>query len=208
MSTPRPRTALTLPQLEAVLDAVHDAVITIDRDFIITSFNRAAEQATGCERSQALGRRCQEVMRHRVCRHIGKCPVPRLLATKRDCVTRRYYATDDQGQPLPFSLSAFALRDESGEIVGAIETFRNLAATGTAAQPAGVPPGLALGKKGLRAPANLRILEASQRQVILEVLRRHGWNRAGVCAELGLSRTTLWRKMRRLNISPVPPSRT
>jgi transcriptional regulator with PAS, ATPase and Fis domain len=42
--------------------------------------------------------------------------------------------------------------------------------------------------------------EKSEREVILEALQRHGGSRAGVSRELGMHRTTLWRKMKSYGI--------
>ena len=44
-----------------LLDSVPDGVFTVDAEWCITSFNRAAEQITGIRRQEALGRRCCEV---------------------------------------------------------------------------------------------------------------------------------------------------
>jgi len=41
----------------------------------------------------------------------------------------------------------------------------------------------------------------AERQVIEAALARNRWNRAEACRELGISRSTLWRKMRRLGIA-------
>lgn len=43
---------------------------------------------------------------------------------------------------------------------------------------------------------------ASEREVILEALRRHSGNRNSVSAELGMHRSTLWRKLKTLGIDP------
>ena len=42
-----------------------------------------------------------------------------------------------------------------------------------------------------------RIIE---REKILESLEKHGWNRCKAACELGVSRTSLWRKMKKLNL--------
>jgi len=46
------------------------------------------------------------------------------------------------------------------------------------------------------------ILLQSERQAIQEVLERHRWNKTAASRELGVSRTTLWRKMRKLGVPP------
>ena len=39
-------------------------------------------------------------------------------------------------------------------------------------------------------------------------LERHRWNRAAAALELGISRTTLWRRLHEFNLMPViPPKR-
>ncbi len=184
-----------------MLDAVSDAVITVDRDFIVTSFNRAAEQATGTERSRAVGRSCRDVLRNAVCAHVGDCPMTQLLATGSACITRQYTA-DRQGQEAPFSMSVYPLRDKAGTIVGGVEIFRRLVPAGSWSAFAEPGAKAASSTARLKPPEGIHPLEASQRRVIEEVLRRHHWNRAAACKELGLSRTTLWRKMRKLGIAP------
>jgi transcriptional regulator with PAS, ATPase and Fis domain len=45
---------------------------------------------------------------------------------------------------------------------------------------------------------DLRDLEA---RFLQETLRRHGWNRTAVAKELGIHKTTLWRKIKQLGLS-------
>lgn len=47
-------------------------------------------------------------------------------------------------------------------------------------------------------------LEAPERQIILEVLNRHGWNRHTTADTLGINRTTLYKKMKRLGLEDDP----
>jgi transcriptional regulator with PAS, ATPase and Fis domain len=41
-----------------------------------------------------------------------------------------------------------------------------------------------------------------ERSYIREALKRNLWNRTVTAAEMGIHPTTLWRKMKRLNIEP------
>ena len=57
MSVPRKskkRTVLT--PTEAILESISDGVFTVDKDWCISSFNRAAEEITGVPRKEAIGR--------------------------------------------------------------------------------------------------------------------------------------------------------
>ena len=49
-------------------------------------------------------------------------------------------------------------------------------------------------------------LEGPERQIILDVLRSNGWNRNETAEQLGINRTTLYKKMKRLKLDEVAPS--
>ena len=52
---------------DVILDSIADGVFTVDEDWRITSFNRAAEQITRVSRDQAIGRQCCDVFRASIC---------------------------------------------------------------------------------------------------------------------------------------------
>ena len=56
-------------QRQAILESISDGVFTVDREWRILSFNRAAEKITGIDREEAYGRRCSEVFRSSMCEH-------------------------------------------------------------------------------------------------------------------------------------------
>ena len=45
----------------------------------------------------------------------------------------------------------------------------------------------------------------TEAQIILGALERHRWHHGKAAEELGISRTTLWRRMRKLGIETSPP---
>jgi transcriptional regulator of acetoin/glycerol metabolism len=45
----------------------------------------------------------------------------------------------------------------------------------------------------------------AERQRLVECLRRHRWSTPRAAQELGMHRTTLWRKVKRLGIRPSRP---
>jgi PAS domain S-box-containing protein len=61
------KTAVTLTPTEAILESISDGVFTVDLEWRITSFNRAAEEITGIPRGEAIGRRCSDVFRSSMC---------------------------------------------------------------------------------------------------------------------------------------------
>jgi len=50
-----------------VLDSVNEGVFTVDLDWRIATFNRAAERITGVSREQAIGSACCDVFRADIC---------------------------------------------------------------------------------------------------------------------------------------------
>lgn len=109
---------------EAILESISDGVFTVDMDWRVTFFNRAAEYITGVPRSEALGRPCCEVFRSSLCG--DDCPLKDTLQSGRPRIGSCGYIVTAQGERLPISLSTAVLHDESGRIVGGAETFRDL----------------------------------------------------------------------------------
>jgi transcriptional regulator with PAS, ATPase and Fis domain len=58
-----------------------------------------------------------------------------------------------------------------------------------------------LASEGQKAPAAKPLLEDAEMQAIVSCLERNEYNRSRTAAELGISRNTLWRKMKRYGIS-------
>ena len=52
---------------DVILDSIADGVFTVDKDWRITTFNRAAERITGVPRKEAIGRECWDVFRSNIC---------------------------------------------------------------------------------------------------------------------------------------------
>ena len=68
---------------QSILNSITDGVLTVDRDMIITSFNRAAEKITQVRQVEAIGRHCFEVMRAEVCE--SGCPIQKTFKTGKPC---------------------------------------------------------------------------------------------------------------------------
>lgn len=107
-----------------ILDSINDGVFTVDRDWRITSFNRAAERITGVKRQEALGRPCCEVFRASLCE--ASCALRETLATGRPVVNKAVYVLGVKGQRIPISISTAVFKDRRGNALGGVETFRDL----------------------------------------------------------------------------------
>ncbi len=111
---------------EHIMDSLADGVFTVDQDWHITFFNRAASAITGVSRGEAIGRKCWEVFRSSICD--GNCALKAALEAGENRSNRSLFFVKADGTKVPISISAAPLRDRRGRIVGGVETFRDLSA--------------------------------------------------------------------------------
>ncbi|MFH1135825.1 MAG: sigma 54-interacting transcriptional regulator [Pseudomonadota bacterium] len=109
---------------EAILESISEGVFTVDLEWRITSFNRAAEEITGITREEAAGRRCSDVFHCSMCE--TDCALRLTMKTHRPVIGRTGYIVDAEGSRIPISVSTAVLRDAAGRITGGAETFRDL----------------------------------------------------------------------------------
>ena len=107
-----------------ILESISDGVFSVDHDWKISSFNRAAEKITGVKREGALGSYCSEVFRSSLCG--DQCALRETLRTGKPVINKGCYFINSQGEKVPVSLSTAVLKDNLGNIIGGAETFRDL----------------------------------------------------------------------------------
>jgi len=112
--------------LETILGSIADGVFTVDRNWQITSFNRAAERITGVDAAKAIGRKCRDVFHADICER--GCALSQTLETGREIIDVPARILKRSGRSVPISLSTAMLRDSNGTLLGAVETFRDLSA--------------------------------------------------------------------------------
>jgi diguanylate cyclase (GGDEF)-like protein/PAS domain S-box-containing protein len=110
-----------------ILDSLHDGVYFVDVNKRITYWNKGAEKITGYESSEAVGKSCSDnLLVHidengvNLCK--AGCPLSQTLMDGHVRETEAYLQHKD-GHRLPVLIRVSPLRDSSGQIVGAVETF-------------------------------------------------------------------------------------
>jgi len=109
---------------ESILESISDGVFTVDADWRISSFNRAAEAITGIRRQDALGKVCADVFRASMCE--VDCALRHTVKTGKPIINKSAFIVDVEGRRIPISVSTAILRDRQGRIIGGAETFRDL----------------------------------------------------------------------------------
>jgi PAS domain S-box-containing protein len=107
-----------------IFNSISDGVFTVDKKCIITSFNRAAEEITGFSAKTAVGKHCFDIFRTEVCHK--QCALRDTLAKHKPVDKVRVTIITEDGCEVPIQVSTTLLRDDNGNIVGAVEFFNDL----------------------------------------------------------------------------------
>lgn len=115
------------PRYKEIIDNLYDGVYFVDRDRVISYWNKGAERITGYQADEILGRSCHDNILNHVTAEgeylcTGGCP---LMACMNDGEVREadVFLHHADGHRLPVLVRCAPLRDEDGAIVGAVETF-------------------------------------------------------------------------------------
>lgn len=111
-------------QTSTILDCVVEGIFTVDKELRITYFNHAAEKITGVNKIEAIGQYCFEALRTNICEK--SCPIKESLTTGKNTINLQVNILRPDGKQLPISVNATVLKDEKGNIIGGVETFRDL----------------------------------------------------------------------------------
>ncbi|MGA1869914.1 MAG: sigma-54 interaction domain-containing protein [bacterium] len=109
---------------EIILESISDGVFTVDPEWRITSFNRAAENITGCPREEAIGKHCWDVFRSNMCEM--NCALRRTMNLGKPFVDTSTYIVNNKKRRVPVIVSTSLLKDEKGRVIGGVETFRDM----------------------------------------------------------------------------------
>jgi len=109
---------------EIILESISDGVFTIDHNWRITSFNRAAERITGIPRDKAIGKHCWEVFRSNMCE--TDCALRRTMKQGKSFIDTSTYIINSEKRRIPVVVSTSLLKDKKRMKVGGVETFRDM----------------------------------------------------------------------------------
>lgn len=109
---------------KSILESISDGVFTVDKEWRITSFNRAAESITGISRKDAMNKFCSEVFKSSMC-EIG-CALRKTIESGEPIIDIPCYIINSEGNQIPVSVSTAVLKDSQGLVIGGAETFRDL----------------------------------------------------------------------------------
>ncbi|WP_300461560.1 sigma 54-interacting transcriptional regulator [Desulfobacula sp.] len=108
---------------EIILESISDGVFTVDHEWKIMSFNRAAEKITGISREEAIGRHCWNVFRSNMCQN--ECALKKTMQEGKSFFSSSTYIINSRKKRIPTIVFTSLLKDKNGKIIGGVETFRD-----------------------------------------------------------------------------------
>lgn len=111
-------------EAQIILESIADGVFTVDVNRKITYFNKAAEQITGINKSEAIGRHCWEVLKTSICDRY--CHLQHTLESGNPGTNSDIFITNSEDRRVPVSITTALLKDGKNRVQGAVETIRDL----------------------------------------------------------------------------------
>ena len=117
---------MALPEniTNVILDSIGEGLFTVDKNFKINYFNRAAEKITGMKREDVIGKFCKYVFKSALC--FKNCPIAQVLESGKNLYDVESEIKDENGVPIPIKLNAAVLQNSEGEPEGGVISFRDL----------------------------------------------------------------------------------
>ncbi len=109
---------------EVILDSIGEGLFTVDKEFKIMSFNRAAEKILGLEKKIVLGDFCKNIFKSSRC--FEECPIERVLENDQNVYDLEAVLETKKGQKVPVKLNAAVLKDADKTPIGGVISFRDM----------------------------------------------------------------------------------
>nr|MBF0220964.1 sigma 54-interacting transcriptional regulator [Desulfobulbaceae bacterium] len=109
-----------------ILNSITEGVFTVDSEMNINFFNKSAERITGIMHENAVGRKCFDVFRANICQ--AACALRQSLKTGQDVVELKVEILNSKGCKTPLIINTSVLKNDAGDIIGGVETFRDISA--------------------------------------------------------------------------------
>lgn len=107
-----------------IINSLPIAILTVDSELKITSFNPWAEVVTGFSAADVLGSFCGEILHGGMCD--SNCPLKTTIRREYPFVRVETSIRKRNGTIIPARMNTAALLDDNGQLIGAVEAFQDI----------------------------------------------------------------------------------
>jgi len=111
-------------ELNQIFETAADGMRVVDKDFNVLRVNETFSRLSGISKEEIVGKKCNEVFRGPLC-HTHGCPLTRILAGE-ERVELDMERERNDGTVVSCIVTATALREHSGELVGIVEDYKDI----------------------------------------------------------------------------------
>lgn len=104
-----------------ILDSLSEGLFTVDKNFRIQFFNRAAEEITGFKREEVLGHLCKLIFKSSRC--FIDCPIAKVLETGKNISNQESNIRTKSGENIPIKMNVAILKNKNKEPIGGVVSF-------------------------------------------------------------------------------------
>ena len=109
---------------ENILESMEGGVLAINKDYRIIHFNHSAEEITGLSKNEAVNQDCRQILQSELCQE--DCPAKQTMESGKTVFNYEVKLTNKAGDEVPVNVTTSPLFSRDGEIIGAVENFRDL----------------------------------------------------------------------------------
>ncbi len=108
-------------KLEAIFNSNIEGTFTIDNNWLITSFNKSAENITGYKKEEAVGKKCWTIFRSNMCQN--GCHMEQTITKGKPTIGNELTIYNKKNKSIPIRVNSGILLDNKNTKIGAVETF-------------------------------------------------------------------------------------
>jgi PAS domain S-box-containing protein len=123
-SSPRSDVQEVLEFYRFIIDSLPVAILTVDSELRISSFNPWAERMTGYTAGEARGAFCGDLLRGAKCG--TRCPLRAILSSEKPILGIESTIRNRLGETLPITMNTAALLNDDGVLIGGVESFQDI----------------------------------------------------------------------------------
>lgn len=123
-SSPKFDAQEALESYRFIIDSLPVAILTVDSELRISSFNPWAEKITGYTAQEANGAFCGDILRGARCD--THCPLRAILSNEKPILGIESTIKNRLGETLPVTMNTAALLNDDGILIGGVESFQDI----------------------------------------------------------------------------------